>query len=360
MKKHLKRILWVCTGLLFIGTFVFLYQKSKPKEIVYHTTEMKKSDLKRTTVVTGNLEPRDEVLIKPQTSGIISVLYKQAGDEVKKGEVIAKIKVIPDMNSLNTAESRVRLATISEKQAFIDFERTKQLFEDKLVSKEEYEKSQNILKQAKEEKSTAINSLNITKEGVSLSAGDYSTTLIRSTIDGLILDVPVKVGNSVIMSNTFNDGTTIAAVANMNDLVFRGSIDETEVALLHEGMPVTISIGAVQRKKLNATLEYIAPKINGSQFHLRASVLVPKNIKVRSGYSANAEITLENAKQVNVLSESAVEFKGDSTFVYVQIKENPQSFVRRQIQTGISDGIFIQVKSGLKKGDKVRTEQIIQ
>ena len=245
-KKFLKIALLVVIAALFIWTFVFLYQKSQPKVTVYETIVPEVTDLEKTTVATGKVEPRDEVLIKPQISGIIAEVYKEAGQSVKQGEVLAKVKVIPELGQLNSAESRVRLAEINAAQAETDFARTQKLYNDKLISAEEYEKGEVSVKQAREELQTAKDNLEIVKEGITKNSASFSSTLIRSTITGLILDVPIKVGNSVIMSNTFNDGTTIATVANMNDLIFRGNIDETEVGRVHEGMPVKLTIGALQ------------------------------------------------------------------------------------------------------------------
>lgn len=358
-KKPLRIAMLVLVALLFVWTFVFLYQKSQPKEIVYEVVTPEVADLEKTTVATGKVEPRDEVLIKPQISGIIAEVYKEAGQTVQQGEVIAKVKVIPELGQLNSAESRVRLAEINATQAETDFSRTRKLYDDKLISAEEYEKGEVTLKQAREELQTAKDNLEIVKEGITKNSASFSSTLIRSTITGLILDVPIKVGNSVIMSNTFNDGTTIATVANMNDLIFRGNIDETEVGRIHEGMPVKLTIGALQDLSFDATLEYISPKgveENGAnQFEIKAAVAAPDSVQIRSGYSANAEIILERAKQALAVPESTVEFSGDSTFVYVLTDSLPtQQFERRSIQVGMSDGIKIAVKSGITAGDKVR------
>ena len=246
-------------GFIFLGTFAFLYTKSKPKVSVYQTAKATISDLEKSTVATGTIVPRDQILIKPQISGIISDIYKHAGESVKKGEIIAKVRVIPDLGSLNAAENRVRLAELNQKQYQKDFERMQKLYEDKLISREEFEKSQLTYKTSIEEIQTAKDALQIVKEGITKSSASFSSTLIRSTIDGLILDIPIKKGNSVIMSNTFNDGTTIATVADMNDLIFDGNIDETEVGLLVEGMPLTLTIGALQNLTFNAILEYISP-----------------------------------------------------------------------------------------------------
>ncbi|MBM6882695.1 efflux RND transporter periplasmic adaptor subunit [Bacteroides caecigallinarum] len=359
MKKFIRIGIMVVIALLFLGTFVFLYQKSQPKKVEYNVLKVVKSDIVQTTVATGKIEPRDEVQIKPQISGIISEVYKEAGETVKKGEVIAKVKVIPELGQLNSAESRVRLAEMNGRQAETDLERMEKLFEKKLVSNEEYEKTLLTTKQAREEIQAAKDNLEIIKEGITKNSASFSSTLIRSTIDGLILDVPIKVGNSVIMSNTFNDGTTIASVADMGDLIFRGNVDETEVGKIKVGIPVKITLGALQDMTFSATLEYISPKSvenNGAnQFEIKAAITVPDSVTIRSGYSANAEMELQRANNVLSIPESALEFKGDSTFVYLLTDSvSGQKFDRKNIRTGVSDGINVEVKSGLKENDLVR------
>jgi HlyD family secretion protein len=364
MKKYSKLIIAAIIALIFIGTFVFLWQKSQPKETVYSEFTPKLDSIQKTTIITGKIEPRNEVNVKPQISGIISELYKQPGDYVNAGDVIAKVKVIPDMNQLSSAEMRVRLAEINLKQAQTDFQREENLFNQKLVSADEYDKSKLALNQAKHELSAAQDALQVVRDGVSKSNASASSTLIRSTISGVILDIPVKVGNSVILSNTFNDGTTIASVANMGDLIFRGNIDETEVGQLTMGIPMKITIGALQDLKFDAALEYISPKAvesNGAnQFEIKAAVRVAKDDKLRSGYSANAEIVLARADKVLTIPESTIEFSGDSTFVYVVKGEGKQKdYERRYVETGLSDGVNIEVKKGLTDKDKVRGPEII-
>ena len=364
MKKYFKLIIAAIVALIFIGTFVFLWQKSQPKEIQYSEFSTATDSIRKTTIITGKIEPRNEVNVKPQISGIIAELMKQPGDRVEQGEVIAKVKVIPDMGQLSSAESRVRLADINLKQVETDYARTKNLHDQKLVSDEDYEKARQQLKQAQEEKAAAVDALQVVRDGVSKSNASASSTLIRSTISGIILDIPVKVGNSVINSNTFNDGTTIATVANMNDLIFRGNIDETEVGQLAIGVPMKITIGALQDLQFDAVLEYISPKAtesNGAnQFEIKAAVRVPSDGKIRSGYSANAEIVLAEANDVLCVPESAIEFVGDSTFVYVVKGEGKQkSYERQAVETGLSDGVNIEIKKGLKKDQKVRGPQII-
>lgn len=361
MKKILKYFALAAIALVFIGTFVFLYQKSRPEEIRYNEHTATVMDLQRSTVVTGKITPRNEVAIKPQINGIIAELYKEAGQQVQENEVIAKLKVIPDMQSLSSAESRVRLAELNLKQAQTDYNREKALYDRNLVSAEEYDKYNQSLSQAKEELASAKDVLEVVRDGVSSSNAKSSSTLVRSTITGLILDIPVKVGNSVIQANTMNDGTTVAAVADMNDLIFDGKIDETEVGSLSEGMPVVITIGALQNYSFDATLEYISPKAEESnginQFQIKAAVSVDTDQMIRSGYSANAEIVLKDASQVLTVPESALEFEDDK--IFVQLKKADGSFERTEITTGLSDGVNIQVLSGLSEGDVVRGTRII-
>lgn len=362
MKKYFKIVVAALVVLVFCGTFVFLYMKSKPQPAVYDEFAPKVTDISKTTVITGTIEPRDEVEVKPQISGIITEIYKEAGETVKAGEVIAKVKVIPDMSQLSSAESRVRLADVNLKQAEVNHRREKHLYDRQLVSAEEYDNVRQALDQAREEKAAAVDALEVVRDGVSSSNASASSTLIRSTISGLILDIPVKVGNSVILSNTFNDGTTIATVADMSDLIFRGNIDETEVGQLLTGMDMKITIGALQNLKFDAKLEYISPKAtdnNGAnQFEIKAAVTVPGTNKIRSGYSANAEIVLESARGVLSVPESAIEFSGSDTYVYVvKGSGEDKTYERRKVTTGLSDGINIEIKSGLKKTEKVRGPQ---
>ena len=362
MKKFSKYIITALIALFVIGTFVFLYRQSRPKEVHYQELEATVMDIQRTTVVTGKIIPRNEVNVKPQINGIIAEIYKKAGEQVQENEVIAKLKVIPDMNSLSSAQSRVRLSEINLKQAQTNYDREKALYDKQLVSADEFEKVQQALNQAKEERSAAQDALEVIRDGVSRSNATSSSTLVRSTITGLILDVPVKVGNSVIQANTMNDGTTVATVANMNDLIFDGNVDETEVGSLYEGLPVVITIGALQNYSFDATLEYISPKAvesNGAnQFEIKAAVTVSSDQMIRSGYSANAEFVLEEAKGVLSLPESALEFDGDDT--YVQVLNADGSTARTKVETGLSDGVNIEIKSGVTEGTKVRGSKIVE
>ena len=351
-------------ALIFIGTFVFLWIKSRPQPVVYSEFEASYGDLRKTTVLTGKIEPRNEVNVKPQISGIISEIVNEAGQTVQAGEVIAKVKVIPDMSQLSSAQSRLRLADINLKQAKTDYERERVLYDKGLVSADEYDKINQTYQQAREERAAAEDNLEVVRDGVSRSNANASSTLIRSTITGVILDIPVKVGNSVILSNTFNDGTTIATVANMGDLIFRGNIDETEVGQVTTGMPMKITVGALQNLHFDAHLEYIAPKAvdnNGAnQFEIKAAVTIAGQNRMRSGYSANAEIVLAEAQHVLTVPESTIEFSGKDTFVYVvKGSGKDQTYERRAVKTGLSDGVNIEIKSGLRAGEHVRGPQTV-
>jgi HlyD family secretion protein len=370
MKKVISVILAVLVALIFLGTFVFLFLNSRPKPNRYETLTPTVMDISKTTIVTGKIEPRDEVAVKPQISGIITELYKQAGQFVQSGEIIAKLKVIPDMNQLASAQSRVRLSRLNCEQAKTDYERQKTLYDKGLISANEYEKVRQSYNQAREEVKVAQEQLELTRDGVSASNASSSNTLVRSTISGIILDIPVKVGNSVILSNTFNDGTTIASVADMSDLIFRGNIDETDVGRLTTGMPMEITIGAMQDVRFAAALEYISPKATATtgganQFEIKAAVRLPEEVSteaIRSGYSATAQIVLDQAKGVLAIPEAAIEFSGDSTFVYVisQPDAKQPTYERRLVTTGLSDGINIEVRSGLKKNESVRGALIVK
>jgi len=359
MKKVGKIILFVLFGFIVLFTFSFLWSKSRPKTNVYEILSPTVGTIENKTVATGKIEPRDEILIKPQISGIVSEVYKEAGEMIKAGDVIASVKVIPEMGQLNSAESRLRVAEINLSQIETEFARQSQLFEKGVISKEEFDLAKTSHNKANEEKNNAKDALDIVREGVSKKYANVSNTQIRSTITGMILDVPVKKGNSVIQANTFNDGTTIAAVANMNDLIFRGRIDETEVGKVKEGVPIILTVGAITGQKFDASLEYISPKgveqSGAVLFEIKAAINVPDSVFIRAGYSANAEIVKSRATDILTIPESSIEFSNDSAFVYIAKQEKPvQEFEKHYIVSGLSDGIKVEVKEGLTADDKIR------
>ncbi len=365
MKKYTKFIFIGLFVFVLIWTFVFLWKKSRPVKVEYQIVTPVVGTIEKKTVATGKVEPRDEVLIKPQISGIVSEVCKEAGQSVKAGEVLAKVKVIPEMGTLSAAESRVNVAQINLRQTQKEYDRTKELYKGKVIASEEFERAETEWMRAKEELQNAQDNLEIVRDGIAKRSSQFSNTQIRATITGMILDVPIKVGNSVIQSNNFNDGTTIATIADMSDMIFKGKIDETEVGRIKEGMPLTLTIGALQDMKFNAILEYISPKSieeNGAiLFEIKAAAEVPDSVFVRAGYSANAEIILDRCQEVLTIPESTVEFQQDSTFVQVVTAEEPElELQRRYVKLGLSDGINIQVKEGLTASDKIRGGKIVK
>lgn len=360
MKKILKTTLFIIFGLIVIGTFVFLWSKSRVKEIEYEMITPEIKTIEKKSVITGKVEPRNEVAIKPQISGIVIALYKEAGQLVKAGDVIAKVQVIPDIAQLNSAESRLNVANINMEQAKSNFERIEKLYQSKVSSKEAYEQAITSYKNAKEEVANANETIQIIKEGISQKTAQYSNTLIKATVSGMILDIPIKVGNSVIQSNNFNDGTTIATIANMGDLIFIGKVDETEVGKIKEGDPVKLVIGAMQDAHFDAVLEYIAPKgtvENGATvFSIKAAVQVHKDDGfIRSGYSANGEVITQKVDSVIAVPEFALEFAGDTAFVYIENGTNKkEKFKKTPIKVGLSDGFYVQVIEGLAINTKIR------
>lgn len=364
MKKFIKVFLLILLIGIVILTLVFLAYKSKPKVTEYDLVSVTKGDIQKTSVATGQVSPRDEILIKPQISGIISEVHKEAGDLVEVGEIIATVQVVPDVSQLNSAESRVNVAKINLAQVESDYLRQKQLYDKGVIAKQEMETSDAAYKKAKEELSNAEDNRDIVIKGISKNTAKYSNTQIRSTIKGMILDVPIKVGNSVIQANTFNDGTTIATVADMNDLLFIGNIDETEVGRIKLGMPIKISVGALQNQKFDGSLEYISPKgteTNGAiLFEIKAAATIPDTVVIRAGYSANAEIILESVENKLIIPESAVSFSNDSAFVYVVKDSIKQVYDKTYITTGLSDGINVEVKSGLSDKEKLRGNEKLE
>jgi len=356
MKKFFKILFVVVLIGAFIGTIVFLYKKSQSKSIVYGTKQPLVTNIVRKTVATGSVVPRKEIEIKPQVSGIIKELYVEPGVRVKEGDLLAKVKIIPNMVNLNDAQARVKRAKLSLKDARLVYERQKTIFEQGVIPEADFQKYQIEFENAKQELEAAENHLQLIKEGATKASGESSNTLIRSTIDGMILDVPVEEGNSVIEANNFNDGTTIATVADMGEMVFEGKVDESEVGKLHEGMDLLLTIGAIQGTTFPAMLEYISPKgieENGAiQFEIKADVKLVDDKFIRAGYSASADIVLERRDSVLAIPEALLQFDGDTA--YVEVETEPQLFEKRFVELGISDGINVQVLEGIVKEDKIK------
>lgn len=347
IKKILRYGLLLGFLLLLIYTFYYLYQKNQEPDVMYETTKAEYTDIVKQTVATGSVMPRQEILIKPQVSGIIEKLFVEEGDEVEVGDLIAKIKIIPDEISLSNAENRLRRAEISYENTELDFKRSKDLYDNEVIAVAEFQDAELAFKNAKQEVDAAKENLQIVREGISNKSSGIGNTMVRSTKSGTVLDVPVEEGNSVIMANNFNDGTTIAIIADLTDMIFVGKVDESEVGKIKSGMDILLRIGAIADEVFDAKLEFISPKgveENGAiQFEIKAALSLKEGNFVRAGYSANAEIVLDSRDSVLAIKESLLLFEGDSTFI--EIEEKPQVFKKQAVKLGLSDGIYSEVIS---------------
>ncbi|WP_373073850.1 efflux RND transporter periplasmic adaptor subunit [Zeaxanthinibacter enoshimensis] len=357
MKKILK---YVILGILILGALwaaAWFVQTNSKSAITYETKSPFISDLEQKTVATGKVVPEDEIEIKPQISGILEKIYMNEGAEVKAGDLIATIKVVPNEQALNQAQGRVRNAEIALANSKIEFDRNKKLFDKGVISNQAYNNLKLQYDQAVQELENARADYQIIRRG---SAGGSSSanTNIRATVDGTILEIPVEEGDQVIQSNNFNDGTTIATIADLGKMIFEGQVDEGEVGKLQLGMPLEISLGAIEDKKFDAKLRFIAPKgieeAGAVQFKIEGDVNIEDDFMIRAGYSANASLVLERRDSVLVIPEALLQFDKKTDDPYVEVAVGDQKFERRDIEIGISDGVNVEVLSGLAESDKVK------
>ncbi|GAB4410263.1 MAG: efflux RND transporter periplasmic adaptor subunit [Bacteroidia bacterium] len=356
----MKRILMIAgllgVAALMIWTGVYLYNKDKEVPIVYRTERPIYTDIVQKAVATGAVVPRKEIEIKPQVSGLVDKLYVEPGDRVNKGDLIATIQIVPNMASLANAENRLRIAEINLQNAERDFNRNKPLFQEGVISAAAFQQFELTFETAKQELEAARDNLEIIRKGATQRSGRIANTNVRATISGMVLDVPVEEGNSVIEANTFNAGTTLAIIANMEEMIFEGKVDESEVGKIREGMNLLLTIGAIDQERFEAELEHISPKgveENGAiQFGIRAAVRLKAGQFIRAGYSANADIVLAQRDSVLAVREGLLIFEGDKT--YVEIARGNQRFEKVPIETGLSDGIHIEVLSGVASDDELK------
>ena len=355
MKKLFLTLFTLLIAAVFIGTAVFLYNKSQEKPVVFETATAFTADIVKKTVATGSIRPRREIEIKSQVSGVVDKLFVEAGDQVDKGDLIARIQLIPDMEHLSSAESALRTAEISLKNARIEHERQSQLYKDGLIGELAYNGFVLNYELRQEAVISATDTVDLIKEGASRKNGNVAN-LVRSTITGMVLDVPVREGTFVTETNNFNQGTNIANVANMLDLIFEGDLDESEIGKVEVGMPLILNVGAISDQSFNADLEYVSPKGVDDQgtikFQIRAAVAVQENVFLRAGYSANADIVLDRRDQVLVVNEGNLITEDGMS--YVEVETGEQEFERREIETGLSDGINIEVLSGVTEDTKFK------
>ncbi len=356
MKKILSYFLVLILVAIVGGAFFYLYKKSQSKPVVFETELPEIADITKKTVATGSIVPRREVEVKPKVTGVLTELYVEPGKLVKEGDALGKISIIPDAMQTNQAESGVRTAQIAYDNAKRELERNEALFKQGVVADAELQRYRTEFALRKQELSTAGSNLQLVKEGATRGQGKTSTLMVTATSSGMVIDVPVKIGFSVIQANNFNPGTTVAVIADMDDMIFEGRVDEAEVAKIKEGMKLAIKVGAIEKELLDGSLEYISPKgktIDGAiQFEIKAKVVRKEGMKIRANYSANADIVLEEKKQVLAIREALVQYKDDKPFV--EIETTPQTFVKKDITVGLSDGIKVEVLGGVAKGDKIK------
>jgi HlyD family secretion protein len=355
--KYLKYIgiILLILGILFASAF-FIKSNSK-SSIVYDTQTLITTTIEEKIVATGKVLPEDEVNIVPQIAGIIQEIYVEEGDEIFAGDLIARIKVVPNEQTLNSAEGRVKNAQIVMKNSKIEFERNKALYKKEIISEQEYNSSELRYNQDMQNLSNTKSDLQIIKLGSS-GGSSITNTNIRETVSGTILEIPVEEGDQVIQANTFNAGTIIATIADLNQMIFEGQVDEGEVGKLKVGMPLAVTLGAIENKEYEAKLRLIAPKgteVAGAiQFKIEGEVYLDDEYVVRAGYSANASIITDKKSDITAISEALLQYDSKTKNPYVEIETSSQKFVRRDVELGISDGVNAELLSGVKKSDKIK------
>lgn len=364
MKKVVTIIVLIIIVALFGGSLYYLYQKNQESPEVFKTEQPTNETIIRKTVATGTLTPREEVDVKPNISGIVDQLMVKPGDTVEVGDLIAQLKVVPSINNLNSAKNQLRQAQINLENQEKIYKRQKELFDKSVISANDYDLAKNSYDNAKLEVTFAQENLEIIKTGTSKDAGNAATTEIKARITGMILDVPVEVGDQVIEANNFNEGTTIATIAKVDDMIFEGKVDESEVGKIEEDLPLEIKVGAIENTTFDAVLDYIAPQgveENGAvQFEIEGSLKDTQGIFIRAGLSANASIILEKAEDVLAIKEALVQFDKETKAPFVEVETDDQEFERRDIELGLSDGINVQVLSGIDKDDKIKVWNKVQ
>lgn len=358
MKKSVTIFILIFIVVSFTGAMYYLYQKNAKDPVVYKTEKPSIQTIVKKTVATGSILPLEEVLIKPNIQGVIEEIYVEGGDILKANDLIAKIKVIPNLASLNSARNAIKSAQIAFDNEKKNYNRQKSLFEKGVISTQDLERAEVTFEQAEQSLKAANQNYDIVKTGSTQGLGSSANTLIRSTVSGMVLEMPVEVGNQVIESNNFNEGTTIAVLADVNKLIFEGKVDESEIDKIKEGLPLEITVGAIENKTFDAVLDYIAPKgklENGAvQFEIKGTLAKQDSVFIRVGLSANASIILDKAIDVLSIKEALVQYNSDTKEPFVEVKTGDNEFEKRPIKTGVSNGIFVEIKEGLSENDEIK------
>lgn len=358
MKKSVTIIILLIIVLGFGGAMYYLYQKNAEDPVVYETEQASTQTIIKKTVATGSILPLEEVLIKPNISGVIAEVYVEGGDFVKSGDLLAKIKVVPNLSALNDARNNIEDAKINLADQKRNYDRQLSIFNKGVISQADLDRAQLTYDQAKQAYRAANKRFDIVNTGTTSGYKNAANTLIKATVSGMVLEVPVEVGNQVIESNNFNEGTTIAAIADIEKMIFEGKVDESEVGKIKENLPLEITVGAIENKTFDAVLDYIAPKgkeENGAiQFEIKGTLKKQDTTFIRAGLSANASIILAKVDSVLAIKEALVQFDEETKKPFVEIESADQEFTRKDIELGVSDGIFVEVKSGVSAEDKIK------
>ena len=342
---------------LFAGTLWFLYSKSREPQFIYETVQPQHMTIIRKTIATGTIMPRREVALKSQVPGVIDLLTVEEGQTVEVGQLVARVRIIPNMVSLNGAEAQLQAAQINFDDAKRELKRHEQLFNDKVISEFDLDRYRLSFRLAKQNLFSAQDNLDLIREGAARNSNTASN-LVHSTVTGMVLDIPVKEGSFIIETNSFNEGTTIATVADMGEMIFEGKVDEAEVGRIAPGMKLAISVGAIEDETFDAELEFISPKGEEDQgavkFDIRAAIELKETTFLRAGFSATADIVLDRRDDVLAIREADLIF--DDKRTYVDIHQGNQAFERREVKTGISDGIHIEILGGLSADETIRKQ----
>jgi len=358
MKKSTTVIILLLIIIAFAGSLFYFWKRNQKNPITYKTKQASVQTITLSTIATGSIIPEEEVSIRPNISGIVDKIFVEAGDQVKVGDQIARIKVVPNIQNVQSSRNGVASAKIALNNQQKIFNRQEKLFKQGAISANDFDNAKATYQQAKQSYLSANESYQIVKTGTAKGLGSLANTIVKATVSGLVLDIPLEEGNQVIQSNNFNDGSLIASIADISKMIFKGKVDESEVGKIEEGMPIKITVGALPDKEFDAVLNYIAPKgseVSGAvQFEIEAKLNLKTEDKIRAGLSANASIILDEAKDVLSISEGLVQYDKETKKPFVEIETGEQEFQRRDIETGISDGITIEIKKGISKEDKIK------
>jgi len=358
MKKTITSIILAVIVIAFVGSLYYLFQKNQEDPVTYKTERIVVQDIVKKAIATGSIVPKEEVLIKPNISGVIEEIFIEPGAQIKSGDLIAKIRVIPNVASLQSAKNAMNSAKIDLENQQKNYQRQKVLFEKGIIAANEFDGVEVSHQQALQNFEAAQQNYQIVRTGTARGLGAAANTMIRSTVSGMVLEVPVKSGNQVIQSNNFNEGTTIAAIADINEMIFEGKVDESEVGKVKEKMSLEITVGAIEDKVFKAVLDYIAPKgkeENGAiQFEIKGALDKEDSTFIRAGLSANAAVILGRADSVPTLKEALIQYDEKTKEPFVEVMVGDQEFERKAVELGISDGILVQIKNGITTGDKIK------